>query len=192
VLISRGAVQQGCQHPHYGGMDHTGSHRNHFAGPHQKSLLLRISYKQETCMSHRIHSVDTSLRSSPNSTDSSVIAFFKRFINNYRQPIYNRQTVSLTTQDLDQALTCCVKTAQQTCYAQEVTDLQTSQEVSTTNSFKTLHPFIDQGLIRVGGRLQQTALPFQAMHPVILHPNNHFTTLCKQNTFGCIMRDLSS
>jgi hypothetical protein len=80
-----------------------------------------------------------------------VIAVCKRFINNCRQPA-NRQTASLSTQELDQALTCCVKTAQQTSYAQEVTDLLNSQEVSTTSSLKTLHPFIDQdGLIRVGG-----------------------------------------
>jgi hypothetical protein len=47
---------------------------------------------------------------------------------------------------------CCVKTVQQITYAQEVTDLLKSQEVSTTSSLKLLHPFIDkEGLIRVGG-----------------------------------------
>jgi hypothetical protein len=112
-----------------------------------------------------------------------VIAFCKRFINNCRQPTANRQTASLTTQDLDQALTCCVKVAQQTSYAQEVTDPLNSQEVSTTSSLKALHPFVDhEGLFRVGGRLQQSALPFHTMHPVILHPvilhpNHHFTRL---------------
>jgi hypothetical protein len=79
-----------------------------------------------------------------------VTAVCKRFINNCRQPV-NKQTASLTTQELDQALTCCVRTTQRTSYAQEVTDLLNSQEVSTTSSIKTLHPFIDQkGLIRVG------------------------------------------
>jgi hypothetical protein len=107
-----------------------------------------------------------------------VTAFCKRFSNNCRQPTANRQTASLTTQDLHQALTCCVKVAQQTTYAQEVTDLLNTQEVSTTSSLKTLHPFVvHEGLIRVGGRLQQSALPFRTMHPVILHPNHHFTRL---------------
>jgi hypothetical protein len=71
-----------------------------------------------------------------------------------------------------------VKVAQQTSYAQEVTDLLNSQEVLTTSSVKTLHPFVDQeSLISVEGRLQQLVLPFHTKHPVILHLNHHFTKL---------------
>ena len=106
-----------------------------------------------------------------------VIAVCKRFINNCRQPT-NRQTASLTTLELDQALICCIKTTQQTSYAREVRDLLNSQEVSTTSSIKTLHPFIDQqGLIRVGGRLQHSALPYDIKHPIILPPTHHLTKL---------------
>ena len=58
-------------------------------------------------------------------------------------------------QDLDQALTCCVKMVQQISYAQEM-DLMEHEEVEATSSLKTLHPFINQeGLLRVGGQLQQ-------------------------------------
>jgi hypothetical protein len=46
-----------------------------------------------------------------------VIAYCRRFINNYRQPKVNRQTTTLSTQDLDKALTCRVKIVQQTSYA---------------------------------------------------------------------------
>ena len=36
------------------------------------------------------------------------------------------------------------------------------QEVAASISLKTLHPFIDkEGLLRVGGRLQQSTLPYQ-------------------------------
>jgi len=52
------------------------------------------------------------------------------------------------------------------------------QEVASTSSIKTLHPFIDQeGLLRVGGRLQQSILPCQAIHQMILPPDHHFTKL---------------
>jgi hypothetical protein len=44
-----------------------------------------------------------------------------------------------------------VKTVQQISYAQESKDLMEQQEVATTSSLKTLHPFIDQeGILRVG------------------------------------------
>jgi len=103
-----------------------------------------------------------------------VIAYCKRFISNCRNPKANR----LSTQDLDQALTCCVKMVQQISYAQEMKNLMEQQEVSATSSLKTLHPFIDkEGLLRVGGRLQQSMLPYQTMHQMNLPSNHHFTKL---------------
>jgi hypothetical protein len=67
---------------------------------------------------------------------------------------------------------------QQISYAQEIKQLMEQQEVTSTSSLKTLHPFIDQeGLLRVGGQLQQSALPYQAIHLMILPPSHHFTKL---------------
>jgi hypothetical protein len=41
-----------------------------------------------------------------------------------------------------------------------------------------LHPFIDkEGLLRVGGRLQQSTLPYQAIHQMSLPASHHFTRL---------------
>jgi len=52
------------------------------------------------------------------------------------------------------------------------------QEVAGSSSLKTLHPFIDkEGLLRVGGRLQQSTLPYQTMLQMILPSNHHFTKL---------------
>src|SRR5215510_14174456 len=73
---------------------------------------------------------------------------------------------------------CCIKLIQQNSYAQELQDLTNLQEVSSTSSLKSLHPFVDkEGILRVGGRLQQSTLPYQSMHQIILPPNQHFTKL---------------
>jgi hypothetical protein len=62
-----------------------------------------------------------------------------------------------------------VKVVQQISYAQEIKDLMEEQEVATTSSLKTVHPFIDkEDLLRVGGRLQQFMLSYQTMHQMIL------------------------
>jgi hypothetical protein len=107
-----------------------------------------------------------------------VIAYCRRFINNCRHPKTNRQTTTLTTQDLDQARNCCVKMVQHISYAQEIEDLMEHQEVAATSSLKTLHPFIDQeGLLRVGGRLQQSKISYQTIHQMILPPDHHLTRL---------------
>jgi len=102
----------------------------------------------------------------------------KRFISNCRNPKANRQSNILSTQDFDQAVTCCVKIVQQISYAQEIRNLMEQQEVAASSSLKTLHPFINKEcLLRVGGRLQQSTLPYQTMHQMILPSNHHFTKL---------------
>jgi hypothetical protein len=60
----------------------------------------------------------------------------------------------------------------------KIKDLMEQQEVATSSSLKTLHPFIDQeGLLKVGERLQQSTLPYQAIHQMILPASQHFTIL---------------
>ena len=116
-----------------------------------------------------------------------VTAYCMRFINNCRQPREARETTTLTTQELDHALMCCVRCVQQNSYFQEIQDLTDNQEVSSSSTLKTLHPFLDQkGILRVGGRLQQSELSYQTMHQIILPPNCHLTKLSPLNITGCI------
>jgi hypothetical protein len=97
-----------------------------------------------------------------------VIAFCRRFMHNCWQPSVNRLTSVLAIQELDNALMCCVKLTQKT-YQQELRDLTSQHEVSSHSSLKELHPFIDHKcILRVGGRLQKSTLPFQSIHQVIL------------------------
>ena len=63
-------------------------------------------------------------------------------------------------------------------FTQEIKDLMEQRKIASISSLKTLHSFIDkEGLLRVGGRLQQSTLPYQAMHQMILPANHHFTKL---------------
>ena len=57
-------------------------------------------------------------------------------------------------------------------------DFIEQQGVSTSSSLKTLHPFVDKECIfGVGGPLQQSTLPYQTMHQMILPSNHRFTKL---------------
>ena len=161
LLISsqEGLFLQHLQHPHCGGRDHNGSHRSHPAG-------LEFNTPTENMEVRKVHVArlqppeDITQRFSKLHKLIRVIADCRRFINNCRHLRANRQTTTLSTQDLDQSQTCCVKMVQQISYAQEMKDLMEHQEIAATSSLKTLHPFIDQeGLLRVGGRLQQSMLP---------------------------------
>ena len=104
-----------------------------------------------------------------------VVSYCTRFISNCKNSKSNRQSATLSTQELDQALTCCVKIVQHESYAQELKELGEKQVVAANSILKTLHPFIDnEGLIRVGGSLQHSTLPYQTRHQTILPANHHF------------------
>jgi hypothetical protein len=88
------------------------------------------------------------------------------------------QTSPLTTQELDRALTYCVKLVQQTSYSQEIEDLTMGQAVRATSNLKALYSIVDQeGIVRVERRLQQSTIPYHTMHQIILPANHHLTKL---------------
>ena len=58
------------------------------------------------------------------------------------------------------------------------------QEVAATSPLKTLH---QEGLLRVGGRLQRSTLPYQAMHQMILPLYHHFTKLVDSAEHGKLL-----
>jgi len=64
-------------------------------------------------------------------------------------------------------------------------------EVTKTSSLYHLDPFVDGGLLRVGGRLNHTDIPEESKHPVILPQKSHVTTLIIRHTheqFGYVGR----
>ena len=55
-------------------------------------------------------------------------------------------------------------------------------EVTKTSPFYRLDPFVDRGLLRVGGRLNHADIPEESKHPVILPRKSHVTTLIIRHT----------
>jgi len=67
---------------------------------------------------------------------------------------------------------------QQISYAQEIRNLMEEQDVVANSSLKIVHPFIGkEDLLRLGGRSQQSMLPYQTMHHMILPSNHDFTQM---------------
>ncbi|KAK3752530.1 hypothetical protein QZH41_005142 [Actinostola sp. cb2023] len=50
-------------------------------------------------------------------------------------------------------------------------------EIKKTSSIYCLDPYLDQGTLRVGGRLSRANLPPHSVHPIILPRENHVTAL---------------
>ncbi|XP_055909071.1 uncharacterized protein LOC129943985 [Eupeodes corollae] len=68
------------------------------------------------------------------------------------------------------------------------TEIQLIRENKTPKALRALNVFIDaNGVLRVWGRLENSLLPYESQHPILLQNNHHFTSLVVQdahkNTF---------
>ncbi|XP_062700173.1 uncharacterized protein LOC134284839 [Aedes albopictus] len=70
------------------------------------------------------------------------------------------------------------RAAQYAAYKPKLELWQKGNELPPKHKLSALHPFLDsQGTMRVGGRLQNSAYPYDVKHPVILPANHKVTEL---------------
>ena len=78
------------------------------------------------------------------------------------------ETGDLTLQDLERAEKCIIKKVQRRCFSDEFKDLEAGRPVKVSSSIAHLDPFLEDSLLRVGGRLVNSTLDWNAKHPLIL------------------------
>jgi hypothetical protein len=102
-----------------------------------------------------------------------VFAWVGRFIEKIKKH-NNREPESsnvLTTSDLENGNIIIVKIIQHSSFNHEMKEINLHQQTSNKQLIE-LHPFIKDGTLRVGGRLQNSCLPYEQQHPILL-PKNH-------------------
>ncbi|GFV13749.1 integrase catalytic domain-containing protein [Trichonephila clavipes] len=105
-----------------------------------------------------------------------IFSYVLRFSNNVNK---RKLTLSgpLSATDIDQAETKLIRMVQEQVFLAEIKSLQSKGVVSPSSKLRNLNPFIDSdGLLRVGGRLSNSDLPYVNKHPAIL-PGNHNLTV---------------
>ncbi|GFV96182.1 integrase catalytic domain-containing protein [Trichonephila clavipes] len=105
-----------------------------------------------------------------------IFSYVLRFSNNVNK---RKLTLSgpLSATDIDQAESKLIRMVQEQVFLAEIKSLQSKGVVSPNSKLRNLNPFIDSdGLLRVGGRLSNSDLPYVNKHPAIL-PGNHNLTL---------------
>ncbi|GBN95285.1 hypothetical protein AVEN_207930-1 [Araneus ventricosus] len=86
------------------------------------------------------------------------------------------ETGFLTAAELDNAEQLLIKQVQFTTFAKEITAIQDGKSVPVSSKLKSLDPFLDSNsILRVGGRLKNANLEYDAKHQIIL-PNGHKIT----------------
>ncbi|XP_049309690.1 uncharacterized protein LOC125777833 isoform X1 [Bactrocera dorsalis] len=79
----------------------------------------------------------------------------------------------LTTTDIHRGTQLLIRLVQRAQLWSEIVALKKNNFVHTSSKIASLSPFLDEfGIIRVGGRLKNSTLDFEARHPMIL-PKDH-------------------
>lgn len=107
-----------------------------------------------------------------------VTAYLLRFVENASR----RKRISgpLSADELQRAEQRIVSLIQSNSYAAELTAIKKSQP---PRHLTPLSPFIDSdGILRVGGRLRRTNLPYDSKHPILIPRDHHVTKLIIRDT----------
>ena len=114
-------------------------------------------------------------------TLAHVAAWMKRAMHNFKAPLRHQplnKDKLLTVEEVKEATLFLLKRAQLRSYNTEVNGLTAHppQPIPETNKLINLKPFLDEkGLIRIGGRLKKSQLPYSQKHPILLSVKDPLT-----------------
>lgn len=107
-----------------------------------------------------------------------VTAYVLRFMYNLRCDKKIRKTEHISSLELRNAQDMLVKLVQHEVWKSNIEKLRGKKKVLKESKMFDLNPQLDnKELIRVGGRLNNSSLPEEAKHPLILPASRHFTRL---------------
>lgn len=133
-----------------------------------KSALMTTNTWQEWNVFYTISSMTRLIR----------VAYILRFIENAKKIKQEHRVGSLTAQELNQAIMRLAKVVQEYAFSIEIKALRKNQSMSRNSKLIGLSPFIDNdGVIRVGGRLLHSKLPYSTKHPIVLPSKHEFTKM---------------
>ena len=136
--------------------------------------------KQKILVSHLSTFVEPPLDLTKYSSLTKItrfIAWWKRYIYNLRH-VKNKILGPLKANELSQAQAFLVKFVQNEAFPKELNLLTNKKSLNSQSAILSLNPFLDEhGIIRVGGRLSLSSLPYNKKHPILLPKKHHFTRL---------------
>lgn len=90
----------------------------------------------------------------------------------------SKLTGPITVIEFEYAKTALTKLSQHECFRGELQILSKNAYLNKKHGLSSLVPFIDDsGVLRVGGRLRNTFLPYETKHPALLNSKHPFTKL---------------
>jgi hypothetical protein len=111
-----------------------------------------------------------------------IVGWILRFVNQCKKQ-EKRSNRLLDVIELSNAFIACVRVSQEESFPEEIECLRRKRPLMLNSRLANLTPFVDEhGILRVGGRLGRSSLPFDSKHPILLGSFHPLTDL--------IIRDL--
>jgi len=108
----------------------------------------------------------------------SVLAWIFRFLINCNQTREKRKLNNISINEICYSRQLLIKTVQQNHFANELSALRANKPLKSNSSLLSLSPFVNNdGLLRVGGRIQNSQAEFDTRHPILLPGNSRLTRL---------------
>ncbi len=101
-------------------------------------------------------------------------AFLQDQMQKYRSTVRGK---SLSLEDLIQAEIQLIQYSQKQHFSEEIEALRKNAPVKKRSQLYKLDPVLQDGILRVGGRLNKAAMPEESKHPVILSKHSRISTL---------------
>ncbi|KAL7883055.1 hypothetical protein SRHO_G00007130 [Serrasalmus rhombeus] len=92
----------------------------------------------------------------------------------------------LTPVDLQRAEEAIIRFYQQEKFPKEISTLQEGKPVMCSSDLHKLDPVLQDGMLRVGGRLNRAAMPEEEKHPVILTKDQNVFKLILKHIHQCL------
>ncbi|XP_065076956.1 uncharacterized protein LOC135700391 [Ochlerotatus camptorhynchus] len=107
-----------------------------------------------------------------------LVAWVRRFsFNSNPANRTQRRRGFLTAIELEEANRCLVRITQHETFREDFVSLTNTGEVKPSSKLKALTPFVEQGILRVGGRLRHATISSDRKHPMILPSKHPFSEL---------------
>ncbi|XP_011884101.1 PREDICTED: uncharacterized protein LOC105571245 [Vollenhovia emeryi] len=103
-----------------------------------------------------------------------VVAYCYRFLESCRS---GRKATPLTVAELERAERSILRWVQQEAFSVEIRYLQEGRPFPRKSQLRALSAYIEEGLIRVGGRLQHAEIKSEQKNPIVLPTKHHVTSI---------------
>ncbi|XP_055678141.1 uncharacterized protein LOC129786910 [Lutzomyia longipalpis] len=113
------------------------------------------------------------------------LSYWRRYLHNLKARVKSTPpaTGPLTVSELTATNLLIVSQVQRQVFAKEFLALKSGKKLTTPSRIIDLNPFLDEnGIIRVGGRIQKSSLPISMKHQILLPDKHHFTRLLAEKT----------